>query len=325
MEKPLISVIVPVYKTEAYLEKCVNSIINQTYKNLEIILVDDGSPDRCGAMCDDFAHQDSRIRVFHKENGGQSSARNLGLDNMTGEYVGFVDSDDWIEPRMYENLYNLIEMNNAQIAACGLQCDYNNGKIVYFNDEYPLKNDIEIFSKIDALRELTFTKKMTNSPCDKLFKRYIFDDIRMTEGTIYEDFEMMPGCVEKAEIIAYSPEPLYHYIMTEESTTRGEIQAKRFIEADISRNIVEHYRINYPDLYYHALARHIGICLPIIQAAAYSEEFYAERNKLVNEIKGQQFIKSFKLLSKKNKIKYILFRINLKLFTVLMSKYYGRK
>ena len=134
MNNPLISVIVPVYKAEAYLEKSVKSIINQTYKNLEIILVDDGSPDRCGEMCDEFAKKDSRIRVIHKANGGQSSARNAALDIMAGDYVGFVDSDDWIEPNMYEHLYNLILKNNAQISVCGLQCDYDDGKIVYFNE-----------------------------------------------------------------------------------------------------------------------------------------------------------------------------------------------
>ena len=113
MQSPLISVIIPVYKAEKHFRKCMDCIINQTYKNLEIILVDDGSPDKCGQMFDEFAKQDSRIRVIHKENGGQSSARNAALDIMTGDYVGFVDSDDWIETDMYQHLYNLILDYNA--------------------------------------------------------------------------------------------------------------------------------------------------------------------------------------------------------------------
>ncbi len=325
MEQPLISVIVPVYKVEQYLERCVTSIINQTYKNLEIILVDDGSPDRCGEMCDEFAKRDSRIRVFHKKNGGQSSARNLGLDNMRGEFVGFVDSDDWIETNMYEHLYKLITEKNAQISVCGLQCDYSNGKTVYFNDQYPMNKDIEIFSKFDALRELTISKKITNSPCDKLFSKCIFENIRMSEGTVYEDFEIMPSCMEKAEIIVYNPLPLYHYIMTEESTTRGTVSIKRFIEADISRNIIEHYKSNYPDLYYYALARHIEICLKIIQDSSNLDELKNKRQELIKEIKGKHFKKAFKLLSKKNKIKYLLFCINVSLFTVVITKYYENK
>ena len=291
---------------------------------MEIILVDDGSPDNCGKMCDDFAKQDARIRVIHKENGGQSTARNAALDIMTGEYVGFVDSDDWIEPNMYEHLYSLLADNSAQISVCGLQCDYSSGKIVYFNDLYPAHKNIEILSKIDALRELTIIRKITNSPCDKLFSRYIFEDIRMREGTVYEDFEIMPSCIEKAEIIVYDPVPLYHYVMTEESTTRGSFSSKRFIEAEISRNIIEYYKQNYPSLYYYTLARHIEICLSIIQASSGLVEFKKNREALIKEIKGKLFKKAFGLLSKKNKIKYLLFCVNVNLFTTLMTKYYER-
>ena len=104
---PLISVIVPVYKVEEYLARCVDSILGQTYRNLEILLVDDGSPDRCGVMCDEYASRDSRIRVIHKENGGLSSARNAAIDVARGEYIGFVDSDDWIEPETYEALLDM--------------------------------------------------------------------------------------------------------------------------------------------------------------------------------------------------------------------------
>ena len=117
MNEPLISVIVPVYKAEPYLEKCVSSIRNQTYGNLEIILVNDGSPDNCGRMCDAFAQEDPRIRVFHKENGGQSSARNLGLDHMQGEYVAFVDSDDWIESDTLETAHKIIQKTSCQIVS----------------------------------------------------------------------------------------------------------------------------------------------------------------------------------------------------------------
>ena len=115
---PLISVIVPIYNVEKYLARCVDSIVNQTYKNLEIILVDDGSPDNCPAMCDEWAEKDSRIRVIHKENGGVSSARNAALDIATGDYIGFVDSDDWIEPEMYSSLIQKISESGKNIALC---------------------------------------------------------------------------------------------------------------------------------------------------------------------------------------------------------------
>ena len=114
----LISVIIPIYKVEAYLDRCVRSILSQTYQNLEIILVDDGSPDRCGKMCDDFAVSDSRIRVFHKENGGLSDARNYGVERADGKYIAFIDSDDYVASHYMEYLHDLIVSNDADIASC---------------------------------------------------------------------------------------------------------------------------------------------------------------------------------------------------------------
>ena len=124
-----ISVIVPVYKVEPYLDKCVSSIVNQTHKNLEIILVDDGSPDNCPAMCDAWAEKDSRIRVMHKTNGGLSDARNAGMAVATGELMAFVDSDDWIVPDMYEYLYQRLTEDNSDIAACGVQMVWEDKKL----------------------------------------------------------------------------------------------------------------------------------------------------------------------------------------------------
>ena len=120
----LISVIVPVYKVEQYLEKCVNSISVQTYSNLEIILVDDGSPDKCGDICDSLAKKDNRIKVIHKPNGGLSSARNAGIDIASGQYIGFVDSDDSIEPYMYEKLLGLIKHDGTKLAVCAVNYIY---------------------------------------------------------------------------------------------------------------------------------------------------------------------------------------------------------
>lgn len=118
--KPKISIIVPVYKAEPYLKKCIDSILNQTFKDFELILVDDGSPDRCGEICDEYALKDSRIKIIHKENGGQSSARNVGLDIAQGEYIGFVDSDDWIEPDMYKKLFKVLKNDNVDMAICNI-------------------------------------------------------------------------------------------------------------------------------------------------------------------------------------------------------------
>lgn len=319
MTQPLITVIVPVYKVEQYLNRCVDSIINQTYKNLEIILVDDGSPDRCGEICEEFAKADSRIRVIHKENGGLSSARNAGLDIMTGEYVGFVDSDDWIEPTMYEVLYNNILKSNAEISACGIQCDHSDGTYHFFNSNYPKQQQEETFIKTTAIRELIIAEKITNSACDKLFSKEIFANLRFRCGIVNEDFELMPQCIEKAEKVIFTPAPFYHYVMTEQSIMRGAFKESRFTEAEISRNHMQYYKEKYPELYNYAVAKHVEICLVLIHASSQCGNFEEKRKQIITEVKKSDFKTVFELLDTKTKIKYVLSKINIKLYIFVMD------
>ena len=146
--EPLISVIVPIYNVEQYLENCINSILNQTYRNLEVILVDDGSPDNCGGICDLYSDKDPRIKVIHKQNGGLSDARNKGLDAATGEYLAFVDSDDTILPEMIDKLYQRIVIDQSDLAFCGYQQVNQKGDVlseVYLEDN--------LLSGFDALRK----------------------------------------------------------------------------------------------------------------------------------------------------------------------------
>lgn len=321
MNNPLISVIVPVYKAEAYLERCVNSIINQTYKNLEIILVDDGSPDRCGEMCDEFAKQDSRIRVIHKENGGQSSARNAALDIMTGDYVGFVDSDDWIELNMYEHLYNLLVDNNAQISACGTKLEHLNGKISYFNISYPNNKDIRKYNTIQALTENFNNSIITYSLCDKLYERKIFSDIRFTDGKIYEDMELIPKCLENANCVIYDPTPLYYYNLTEESTIRGVFNPRRFAEVDVALKKAEDYKIRYPQLYNIAMASYIEVCLNVIHLSNGVKSCAQRRSELINILNNDLPNEAVMLLSKKSKIKLKVLRISSIMYEIMMNIY----
>ena len=143
----LLSVIVPIYNVEDYLNRCVDSIINQTYKNLEIILVDDGSPDNCPQMCDDYAKKDSRIRVVHKENGGLSDARNAGMKVATGEYVSFIDSDDYISLDFYETLFQTMVDNDSDIVECSVVKFYENEKFDEYSDDLKVTN----YETVDAL------------------------------------------------------------------------------------------------------------------------------------------------------------------------------
>lgn len=160
MNNPLITVIIPCYKVEQYLPKCINSVLTQTYTNLEIILVDDGSPDNCGNICDNYAQKDSRIKVIHKTNGGLSDARNKGIDIAHGEYITFIDSDDYVSNDYIEVLYNLLKENNAQMSICLPYCiSEMNETIIRINN----KNKKIIFNSEEALISMFYQKDFDTS------------------------------------------------------------------------------------------------------------------------------------------------------------------
>ena len=185
MSIPLITVVVPVYKVEQYLDECVQSLVNQTYRNLEIILVDDGSPDNCPAMCDGWAKKDGRIRVIHKENGGLSSARNVGIDNARGEYISFVDSDDFLDSHMYERLYEGIT-RASNIGISGVKfLSYKSGKSEIYNKHWDTKEDVLI--KAADFGILTLTQKICHAATNKLYRIEIFAHLRFREGIVNED------------------------------------------------------------------------------------------------------------------------------------------
>lgn len=181
-KKPLVSIIVPVYKVEQYLTECVNSILAQSYPFFELILVDDGSPDNCGKICDDFASQDHRIHVIHKKNGGLSDARNAGIDTARGEYITFIDSDDYVHQDYVKVMLVLAEKENADIVQCGFTSDSKDLGI--FNSS---KEQICIFDSARALHDLLRMRTVHVHACVKLYKHYLFDNIRYPYGRINED------------------------------------------------------------------------------------------------------------------------------------------
>jgi len=204
MEYPLISIIVPIYKVESYLRQCLNSILVQTYRNLEIILVDDGSPDKCGEICDEYQKKDSRIKVIHKKNGGLSDARNAGLNIVTGEYIGFIDSDDWIAPDMYQYLLDGIKQYDSDIAVCEYFNVYNEKSVATYRteDRYFAGNEA-----MKALLEL----KIGNYAWNKLYKVKLFEDIRYPVGMNYEDVRTTYRLVEKCKSVVALCQPKYYY------------------------------------------------------------------------------------------------------------------
>lgn len=208
---PLITVIVPVYKVEKYLDKCVESIVGQTYANLEIILVDDGSPDDCGKICDSLAQRDSRIKVLHKENGGLSSARNAGLDVMHGDYVGFVDSDDWIAPDMFEYLLSGMT-DNVSVSICNYY-SVKKGKTTIKH----VYDDVVCSSK-EMLCKL-FDDTYENFAWNKLYMSDLWKQIRFPVGKNYEDMLTIYKIIELCDGIRIMPEAKYYYLQREDSIT----------------------------------------------------------------------------------------------------------
>lgn len=221
----LISIIVPVYNVEYYLEECVHSLELQTYKNIEIILVDDGSLDRSGEICDKLALTDTRIKVIHKKNGGLSDARNKGLEHSNGEYITFVDSDDIVEPNFIKALYNLITQGNYQVAQVGTQLINESGeplnqKIVFDGNMGKKLNGNYILNQDELIRGLLLRKVHCAAWCN-LYKRDFFDEIRFAKGILNEDMLMWVDGVEKVDNLIISSECLYDYRQRYDGITGG--------------------------------------------------------------------------------------------------------
>lgn len=236
-EYPLISVIVPVYNVEAYLKRCVDSIRCQTYSNIEIILVDDGSPDNCPQMCDDFASEDSRIKVVHKANGGLSDARNCGIDASSGEYITLIDSDDYVTEDMVEVLYNRITLDESDMVLCNYLCVGDNGDTSRYAWENEPAMEDELLSSNEAHKKLFGHKHWHYViACCKLYKRFLFDDFRYPLGKLHEDLHTTHLLFEKCSKISCVKKPLYYYYQNESSITHTySIRRLDAVDAYISR------------------------------------------------------------------------------------------
>lgn len=222
-----ISVILPVYKVEKWLNRCLESIVNQTFKNLEIILVDDGSPDNSGKLCDEWATKDKRIKVIHKENGGVSSARNIGIDKATGDYITFVDPDDYIDLTMYEKLLKRDVNNEADIIMCGFSRSYEDGQIICENELNLLKCENEsilpyfFYGGREVKNSQVYTSHIMGCVWRSLFKKNIIGKTRFDNLSMCEDVLFCIKIYEKVPIVKVVNENLYYYFQSAEGVTRN--------------------------------------------------------------------------------------------------------
>lgn len=235
-DNDLISIIIPVYNVEKYLDRCMDSIINQTHKNLEIILVDDGSTDSSGIICDKYLQKDKRIKVIHKENGGLSSARNAGLKKATGDYIGFVDSDDWVSQDFYSYLYNLIIKYNAGIA----MCDY------FITDGFGIpeieKEEIKELNNNDLMNLFFRTKgeRSNSSVWNRLYKKEIINDVQFPDGYVNEDVFFSYFVFLKTERAILSNLSKYNYFINNQGITRGALRNQDTNLYYVWDRVVEH-------------------------------------------------------------------------------------
>ncbi len=218
----MISVIVPVYRVEKYLERCVNSILSQTLIDLEVILVDDGSPDGCGALCDAYALKDNRIKVIHKKNGGLSDARNAGLEAATGEYIMFVDGDDYIHPRMAEHLSQAVEQTQADVAFCGID---------FFEDQVHIEETTGEFRVYDVWKEMAENPEF--SVCNRLFRRQRFENIRFPVGRLFEDQFVIFKLLRNAKVVC-TDDKMYYYFQRYDGLSKSKVYHETYDLLDAS-------------------------------------------------------------------------------------------
>ena len=301
MKNELISVIVPIYNVEKYLPKCIDSIINQTYKNIEIILIDDGSTDSCGLICDKYKKIDNRIVVIHSDNNGLSSARNKGLDIAKGNYISFVDSDDYLETDMFLKLKNNMERNNSEISICN---------VYYVKDD-----NREIVNKISSNKEYVFDNK-EKFKCiqnefgsiivyawNKLYKRNIFDNIRYPEGRIYEDSYILCDILDKANKISFTLKPLYNYVYRENSIVNS-FSINHFDKIESFNKKIDFYNNEeYYDMVYEEKKRKMNVLVAYlskmkrykIKNKEVFNKYYKELLDTNNDVKWKDANKKVKL------------------------------
>lgn len=254
-----ISVIIPIYQVEKFLNKCIESVISQTYKCLEILLIDDGSKDNCPKICDQYAKEDKRIKIIHKENGGLSDARNMGIKNAKGDYIFFLDSDDWVDQRIISHLYMLIKKYDADIAECQYEKVYKEDAIINNED----KEEIKVYTPKESLENL-ITERSGNRVVswNKLYKKKLFNQIEFPMGKIHEDEYTTYKLLYQCKKIVVTNLKFYYYRQRENSIISEKFNPKRLDVIQAYEEKLEFYKKkNEIELYQKEIPKFLYILL----------------------------------------------------------------
>ena len=310
-----ISVIIPIYNVEKYLKRCIESIIKQTYSNLEIILVDDGSPDGCAKICDEYKNKDERIVVIHKKNGGLSDARNAGLKVATGEIISYIDSDDYVDLDMYEKMTKAMEEKNADIVVCGTNIDYEDG-----HTKVKCEKEEKSFNREEALIELNSFKSFDMAVWNKLYKREVVDNIEFPVGKKREDSFVMYHYFARAKKVVIINQAKYHYFQRSNSISRGKNVTHDYIEGSKSQK--EFFEKNFPDLNY------VGNTAYAFSYIATYNRYIKNELKMTNEMKKEfkkevrKYLKDINgnsHISRSKKIQATLFSYSLFIYKIALK------
>lgn len=314
-----ISIIVPVYNVEQYLEKCVESLIRQSYHNLEIILVNDGSTDTSAKLCDFLSKKDDRIKVIHKENGGLSDARNHGVNAASGEYIGFVDSDDYIHEDMYHHLYEKITQEDADVAECNFTIVYENKFKYVTEEEYDL-----VLNQEQYLQEYLSMKKLYGATCARLIKASIAKKIEFPVGKVYEDMYYALELIQIAKKYVITSKPYYYYLVRTGSITNEHFNERQLALIDVVKDFKTFTLSSYPNLKKEMLSREMYAYFSVFNQIIRLREF--KKNYYYVEIRNyfkKNWLKILQnpIITKNRKLSVFLIKINVYLYRFVLIRY----
>lgn len=253
MNSNLISVIIPVFNVEKYINQCLDSVINQTHKKIEVIVIDDGSTDKTPSICDEYAEKDSRITVIHKKNEGQAVARNIGIEMAQGEWLHLLDSDDWIESQMYETLLSIAEQHNCAIVSCGFRRVFPDVSV----DNHPDDDTIHVLEQDDVIRDFLYNKYFNYELWNKLFKKELFSGISFVPGQLSEEVHIARLIYFKTPKIAHTTSVFHNYRVLRVGNTASSFKVARICLLDeleeLIRDLTDRYKIHLVN-YIHAVA-----------------------------------------------------------------------
>lgn len=277
--KPLISIVVPVFNVEAYVERCMISLISQSYENIEIIMVDDGSTDQSGKICDKYKEKDTRVKVIHKSNGGLSDARNIGIEQASGKYLSFVDSDDWVAKDYIAEMYQIMNQTGCDIVCCRFQRISKEENTKSKTDEV-----CKVYFKEEAIKQLLY-QNISTSVHGKLYKTDLWSDVKFPVGKLYEDVETLYFIFNKCVKVSCTPRILYFYYIRNDSIVNQKFSVKKIDYVENCKRLLESVKLDYPQFENAAVSRLMWAEIHVLVHMDEPNEYFSEYQMLMGDVK----------------------------------------